>query len=79
MFLFGHTKWQSYPTIGSLSGYDVSMKDIFDISLAQWSLHRALFAGYLQSKDFPTIAKEQFDIEAVEYVNTFFPDRQPKS
>lgn len=79
MFLFGHTKWQSNPTIGSLSGYDVSMKDIFDISLAQWSLHRALFAGYLQSKDFPTIAKEQFDIEAVEYVNTFFPDRQPKS
>ena len=30
-------------------------------------------------KDFPIIAKEQFDIEAVEYVNTFFPDRQPKS
>ena len=53
------------------------MKQLFDISLAQWSLHRALFAGYIQSVDFPRIAKEQFDIEAVEYVNTFFPDRQP--
>jgi len=53
------------------------MKDLFDISLAQWSLHRVLFAGYIQSVDFPIIAKEQFDIEAVEYVNTFFPDRQP--
>lgn len=53
------------------------MKQLFDISLAQWSLHRALFAGYIQSIDFPRITKEQFDIEAVEYVNTFFPDRQP--
>ena len=53
------------------------MKQLFDISLAQWSLHRALFAGYLQSVDFPQIAKEQFDIHAVEYVNSFFPERQP--
>ncbi len=58
--------------------YDVGMKQLFDISLAQWSLHRALFAGYLQSVDFPQIAKEQFDIHAVEYVNSFFPERQPK-
>lgn len=53
------------------------MKQLFNISLAQWSLHRALFAGYIQPVDFPRITKEQFDIEAVEYVNTFFPDRQP--
>ena len=70
-------KRQSYPTSGGLSGYDAFMKQLFDISLAQWSLHRALFAGYIQSIDFPIIAKEQFDINAVEYVNTFFPDRQP--
>ena len=54
------------------------MKQIFDISLAQWSLHRALFAGYIQSIDFPIIAKEQFDIHAIEYVNCFFPEKQPK-
>ena len=54
------------------------MKQLFDISLAQWSLHRALFAGYIQSVDFPIISKEQFDIPAIEYVNSFFPDRQPK-
>ena len=54
------------------------MKQIFDISLAQWSLHRAIFAGYIQAIDFPIIAKEQFDIHAIEYVNSFFPDRQPK-
>ncbi len=58
-------------------GYDVTMKQIFDISLAQWSLHRALQAGYIDSIDFPRITKEQFDINAVEYVNSFFPDRKP--
>ncbi|MDP6541283.1 MAG: sugar phosphate isomerase/epimerase family protein, partial [Phycisphaerales bacterium] len=46
---------------------------------AQWSLHRALFAGYIQAIDFPQITKEQFGIDAVEYVNSFFPDRQPTS
>lgn len=50
---------------------------LFSISLAQWSLHQALFAGYIQSIDFPRISKEQFGINAVEYVNSFFPDRQP--
>ena len=55
------------------------MKSLYDISLAQWSLHRAFFAGYLQPIDFPRISKEQFDIDAVEYVNAFFPDRQPKT
>ncbi|MDP6693291.1 MAG: sugar phosphate isomerase/epimerase family protein [Phycisphaerales bacterium] len=52
---------------------------IYSISLAQWSLHRALFAGYIQAIDFPQITKEQFGIDAVEYVNSFFPDRQPTS
>ncbi len=50
---------------------------LYKISLAQWSLHRALFDGYVQSIDFPRITREQFGIEAVEYVNSFFPDRQP--
>jgi L-ribulose-5-phosphate 3-epimerase len=50
---------------------------LFDISLAQWSLHRALQAGYMQAIDFPRITKEQFGIDAVEYVNSFFPDRKP--
>ena len=51
---------------------------LYKISLAQWSLHQALFDGYVQSIDFPRITREQFGIEAVEYVNSFFPDRQPK-
>ncbi|MCH2147254.1 MAG: sugar phosphate isomerase/epimerase [Phycisphaerales bacterium] len=54
------------------------MNTLYEISLAQWSLHKAFFAGYLQPIDFPRVSKEQFGISAVEYVNSFFPDRQPK-
>jgi L-ribulose-5-phosphate 3-epimerase len=48
---------------------------LFRISLAEWSLHRALSAGQVDHLDFPVIAKRDYGIEAVEYVNTFFLDR----
>ncbi len=44
----------------------------FSISLAQWSLNKALFGGVLDNLDFPAYTKEKFDIHAVEYVNQFF-------
>lgn len=47
----------------------------FDISLAQWSLHRSLFNGDLDHLAFPAVAKNEFDIHAVEYVNQFFADK----
>jgi len=48
---------------------------LFGISLAEWSLHRTIFAGKLDNLDFPRAAKEQFGIAAVEYVNQFFKDK----
>jgi len=48
---------------------------LFKISLAQWSLHRALFDGDLDHLDFARTAREAFNIGAVEYVNQFFMDR----
>ncbi len=47
----------------------------FRISLAQWSLHRTLRSGELDHLDFARAAREEFGIEAIEYVNTFFKDR----
>ena len=44
----------------------------FEISLAQWSLHRSLYAGELDHLDFAKISKENFGIDAIEYVNSFF-------
>ena len=47
----------------------------FKISLAQWSLHRALRAGELDHLDFARITRERYDLGAVEYVNSFFKDK----
>ena len=46
----------------------------FDISLAQWSLNKALFGKELDNLDFPAYAQKNFDIHAVEYVNQFFKE-----
>lgn len=48
---------------------------LFGISLAEWSLHRALEAGSLEHLDFPGTARRDYGIEAIEYVNSFFLDR----
>jgi sugar phosphate isomerase/epimerase len=47
---------------------------LFSISLAEWSLHRALQGGKLDNLDFPKTARG-FGIAAVEYVNSFFADK----
>ena len=51
------------------------LEPAFRISLAQWSLHRALFAGRLDPLDFPHHAALVHGIHAVEYVNTFYRER----
>ena len=47
----------------------------FEISLAEWSFHKALFAKKMTNLDFPVIAKQQYGISVVEYVNQFFKDK----
>lgn len=47
----------------------------FKISLAEWSLHRALFDDKISNLDFPKIAREQYGIEGVEFVNQFFKEK----
>ena len=53
-----------------------SMK--YKISLAEWSLHRALLAKEIDHLDIPRIARG-FDLDAVEYVSTFFKNRVTNS
>lgn len=50
-------------------------KQLFKISLAQWSLHKALFAKQLDNLDFARTVKLDYGITAVEYVNQFFKDK----
>ena len=47
-------------------------KPEIEISLAEWSLHRALEAGKIDHLDFPSIAKKDYNISTVEYVNGLF-------
>jgi sugar phosphate isomerase/epimerase len=50
----------------------------FRISLAEWSLHKALFgeAGpKMDHMDFPVVARRDYDIHAIELVNQFFKDK----
>jgi L-ribulose-5-phosphate 3-epimerase len=56
---------------GSIAALD----SLFRISLAEWSLHRTLNAGEMNNLDFPRVTREDFGIEAVEYVNSFFKDK----
>ena len=65
----------------ALSGYSsafltsCSKSNSFEISLAEWSLHRALQSGKIDHLDFYSVAKNELNISAVEYVNSFFFDK----
>jgi len=50
------------------------LKPPFKISLAEWSLHKALWAKEMTNLDFPVRAAKEFGIFGVEYVSTFFKD-----
>jgi L-ribulose-5-phosphate 3-epimerase len=60
----------SSATSGSLT-----RAESFRISLAQWSFHRALRSGAMDHLDFAKVARTEFGIEAIEFVNTFFKDK----
>ena len=47
----------------------------FKISLAEWSLHRALQSKKIDHLDFISLTKTEFGLDAVEYVNSFFFDK----
>jgi len=53
---------------------------LFEISLAQWSLHRAFFGrGDVEKRDpmdFAKISSQEFGIHAIEYVNQFYKDKK---
>ncbi|MFN4258303.1 MAG: sugar phosphate isomerase/epimerase family protein [Gemmataceae bacterium] len=48
---------------------------LYQISLAEWSLHKTIFGKKLDALDFARVSKEEFGIDAVEYVNQFFADK----
>lgn len=48
----------------------------FKISLAEWSLHRAIRGGELTNLDFARVSKDEFGIDGIEYVSQLWEDKQ---
>ena len=62
-------------TIPALADEKKKKKRLFKLSLAQWSLHRAIRGGKIKNEDFARVTKEEFNISCIEYVNQFFKDK----
>jgi sugar phosphate isomerase/epimerase len=69
----------AFSMLPGISGYMSDLDNIsrspFRLSLAQWSLHRALRGKTLDHLDFARVAAVDFGIYGVEYVNSFFKDK----
>ena len=65
----------SLPFVGSSFLSGCSNQPAFKISLAEWSLHRALRSKNIDHLDFISLTKTEFGLDAVEYVNSFFFDK----
>lgn len=66
----------AFGSIIPLDAFSADKKDFFQISLAEWSLHKTLFAKKLNNLDFPLKAKKDFGIDIVEYVSVFFDKKE---
>ncbi|NJN28466.1 MAG: sugar phosphate isomerase/epimerase [Cyclobacteriaceae bacterium] len=72
--LLGISALSAFPLLNSHKA--MAQPDLFfKISLAEWSLNKTLFSGKLTNMEFPAKAKNDFGIQAVEYVNQFFMDK----
>jgi sugar phosphate isomerase/epimerase len=56
-------------------GYQLFSQNDMKVSLAEWSLHRSLEKGEMTNLDFPRLSKTVYNIDAVEYVSSFFKDK----
>jgi len=61
--------------LGIINQNVLSQKQRFKISLAEWSLHRTIQKGEMTNLDFPGIAKNKYNLDAIEYVSIFFKDK----
>lgn len=48
---------------------------LFKISVAQWSLNELFWRKKVDNLDYGKYVREQYDLDAVEWVNTFFKDK----
>src|SRR4051794_40573347 len=74
-FLAASTAAAAVASLPNFSLGQNARQPLFKISLAEWSLHRTLRAGQLDNRDFAKTAKQDYGIEAIEYVNQVWKDK----
>ncbi|HWB09640.1 MAG TPA: sugar phosphate isomerase/epimerase family protein [Pirellulales bacterium] len=65
----------SLPLVERFAAGAEGQEPLYRISLAEWSLHRTLREGKLDNLDFAKAAKNDYGVDAIEYVNQFFKDK----
>ena len=65
----------AFAALGGNQIHAAEKKSLFKISLAEWSLNKAIFGKKLDHLDFPKAAKQDYGIDAIELVNQFFMDK----
>jgi L-ribulose-5-phosphate 3-epimerase len=63
------------PLVKAVAEEKSKAEPLFKISLAEWSLNKTIRAKKLDNLDFAKTAKEDYGIEAIEFVNQFFMDK----
>jgi sugar phosphate isomerase/epimerase len=53
----------------------LAAKPWFEVSLAEWSYHKAIFGKKMTHLDFPVVARRDHGLGAIELVNQFFMDK----
>jgi hypothetical protein len=70
--ILGATSILAPGLVGSLKAKPTPRMVTNDISIAQWALVDEIRKGKWKTLDFPKIAREDFDINGIEFVNTLF-------
>jgi len=74
-FLTGSLSALAVPACADHHGEKKKAEELFKISLAQWSHHKALFAKEFTNMEWPEHTKKNYGILGLEYVSQFFKDK----
>lgn len=69
MRLTRRSLFQAFAAVGARALPLKAANSNIRISLAEWSFHRAIASRLMTNLDFPRVAREQFGIEGLEFVN----------
>jgi len=73
LFKLSLAQWSLHKTLFGRDLAEIGYVEFFQ--LLQSDNYRSLLAGDLDPLDFPVVARREYGIDAVEYVNTFYYDR----